>query len=132
MNYNFSKDLKSVREILGMSQSELADQIGVEQVTISRNESGKTEPSPKLLESVYSYIFDKKVRINKLKEMLWKDDLGNKAKLLFHGAKTEIDGEIDVHMVGRTMILDRDFILVKVMNKQYHLFLDLIILLYIF
>ena len=41
MNYNFSKDLKSVREILGMSQSELADQIGVEQVTISRNESGK-------------------------------------------------------------------------------------------
>ena len=28
MNYNFSKDLKSVREILGMSQSELADQIG--------------------------------------------------------------------------------------------------------
>ena len=35
-------------------------------------------------------------------------------------------------MVGRTMILDRDFILVKVMNKQYHLFLDLIILLYIF
>ena len=49
MNYNFSKDLKSVREILGMSQSELADQIGVEQVTISRNESGKTEPSPKLL-----------------------------------------------------------------------------------
>ena len=42
MNYNFSKDLKSVREILGMSQSELADQIGVEQVTISRNESGKT------------------------------------------------------------------------------------------
>jgi hypothetical protein len=97
MNYNFSKDLKSVREILGMSQSELADQIGVEQVTISRNESGKTEPSPKLLESVYSYIFDKKVRINKLKEMLWKDDLGNKAKLLFHGAKAEIDGEIDVH-----------------------------------
>ena len=55
MNYNFSKDLKSVREILGMSQSELADQIGVEQVTISRNEFGKTEPSPKLLESVYSY-----------------------------------------------------------------------------
>ena len=29
--------------------------------------------------------------------MLWKDDLGNKAKLLFHGAKTEIDGEIDIH-----------------------------------
>ena len=43
MDYNFSKDLKSIREILGMSQSELAEQIGVEQVTISRNESGKTQ-----------------------------------------------------------------------------------------
>ena len=38
MEYNFSKDLKSIREILGVSQSEFADQIGVEQVTISRNE----------------------------------------------------------------------------------------------
>lgn len=29
--------------------------------------------------------------------MLWRDDLGTNAKLLFHGAKGEIDGEIDVH-----------------------------------
>ena len=76
MDYNFSKDLKSIREILGVSQSELAEQIGVEQVTISRNESGKTEPSSKLLESIYSYAFGKNVKINKLKEMLFRDDLG--------------------------------------------------------
>ncbi len=97
MDYNFSKDLKSIREILGMSQSELAEQIGVEQVTISRNESEKTDPSPKLLESVYSYAFDKNVKINKLKEMLFRDDLGIDKKLLFHGAKSVIDGDIDVH-----------------------------------
>lgn len=48
MNYNFSEDLKSIREILGLSQSELAEQIGVEQVTISRNELGKTQASPKV------------------------------------------------------------------------------------
>ena len=64
MNYNFTEDLKSIREILGLSQSELAEQIGVEQVTISRNELGKTEPSPKFLESVYSYAFDKKIKVN--------------------------------------------------------------------
>ena len=44
MEYNFSKDLKSIREILGISQSEFADQIGVEQVKISRNELGRTNP----------------------------------------------------------------------------------------
>ena len=29
MNYNFTEDIKSIREILGISQKELADQIGV-------------------------------------------------------------------------------------------------------
>ena len=97
MDYNFSKDLKSIREILGVSQSELAEQIGVEQVTISRNESGKTEASLKLLESIYSYAFGKNVKINRLKEMLFRDDLGIDKKLLFHGTKSVIDGDIDVH-----------------------------------
>lgn len=97
MKYNFSKDLKSIREILGLSQSEFAEQIGVEQVTISRNELGKTEPSLKFLESVYSFAFDKEIKINKLKEMLWREDLDINEKLLFHGAKSEIDGAIDIH-----------------------------------
>ena len=97
MNYNFSKDIKSIRELLNLSQSEFANQLGVERVTISRSELGKTEPSPKLLESVYAYSFNKKIKINKLKEMFWRDDLGNNSKLLFHGAKSVIDGDIDVH-----------------------------------
>ena len=97
MEYNFSEDLKSIREILGFSQSELAEKIGVEQVTISRTELKKTEPSARLLEAVYSFAFDKNIKINKLKEMFWRDDLGANEKLLFHGAKTEIDGEIDIH-----------------------------------
>ena len=97
MEYNFSKDLKSIREILGVSQSEFADQIGVEQVTISRNELGKTNPSAKILETVYTFAFAKNIKINKLKEMFWRDDLKKHEKLLFHGAKSKIDGEIDIH-----------------------------------
>ena len=69
----------------------------MEQVTISRNEWGNTEPSAKILESVYALAFKKKVRINKLKEMLWRDDLKKHEKLLFHGAKSEINGELDIH-----------------------------------
>lgn len=97
MEYNFSKDLKSIREILGVSQSEFANQIGVEQVTISRNELGKTNPSAKILENVYTFAFAKNIKINKLKEMFWRDDLKKHEKLLFHGAKSKIDGEIDIH-----------------------------------
>lgn len=97
MNYNFSEDLKSIREILGISQIELAEEIGVERVTISRNELGKAEPSTHLLESAYSFAFEKKIKINKLKEMFWRDDLEEYEKLLFHGAKSKIDGPIDIY-----------------------------------
>lgn len=54
MHYNFSEDLKSIREILGLTQSELAERLGVEQVAVSGNELKKTAPSSKFLESVYS------------------------------------------------------------------------------
>lgn len=97
MEYNFSKDLKSIREILGISQSEFANQIGVEQITISRNELGRTNPSAKILENVYTFAFAKNIKINKLKEMFWRDDLKKHEKLLFHGAKSKIDGKIDIH-----------------------------------
>ena len=97
MNYNFPDDMKSIREILGLSQSEFAEQIGVAQVTVSRNELWKTEPSAGLLEAVYAYAFAKNVKINRLKEMLWRDDLLQSEKLLFHGAKSEITGNIDIH-----------------------------------
>lgn len=42
MDYKFSDDLKAIREILGYTQFEMAKQIKVEQVTISRNELHKT------------------------------------------------------------------------------------------
>lgn len=97
MDYNFKQDLKAIREILGLTQSELAGQLNVEQVTISRNEMGRTEPSVKLLEQVYEFSFKKGVKLNRLKEMLWKENIGKDNKLLFHGAKSEIAGSIDIH-----------------------------------
>lgn len=99
MNYNFQKDVKAIREILGMTQEEFAEKIGVEQATISRNELGKNLPSSQLMERVYQFAFDKKIQINQLKKMLWAENLASDRKLLFHGAKSEIAGEIDVTIV---------------------------------
>ena len=64
MNYNFQKDMKAIREILGMTQEEFAEKIGVEQAMISRNELGKNLPSSQLMERVYQFAFDKKIQIN--------------------------------------------------------------------
>ncbi len=97
MDYNFKQDLKVIREILELTQTELAEQLGVEQKTISRNEVGKNEPTSKLLEQVYAYAFERNIKLNKLKEMLWIDNLESGHKLLFHGAKSGIEGELNVH-----------------------------------
>lgn len=94
MEYSFASDLKSIREMLSITQNELANEIGVEQVTISRNELGITNPSNSLMEKIYSYAFSKGININKLKEMLWREE--TETKLLFHGSKKEIEGEIDI------------------------------------
>lgn len=97
MEYNFKKDLKAIRSILELSQSEFAKQIEVEQATISRNESGQTKPSAKLLEDVYSFAFDKNIKLNNLKEMLFHEEISASHKLLFHGAKSTIEGKPNVN-----------------------------------
>lgn len=97
MDYNFKEDLKAIREILDLTQMELAEQLGVEQKTISRNEVGNNEPTLKLLEQVYGFAFEHNIKINKLKEMLWIDNLNRGHKLLFHGAKSTIEGPLDIY-----------------------------------
>lgn len=96
MEYMFSEDLKAVREILGLSQTELAEKLGVQQVTISRNESERNRPSENLLESLYDFAFYNNIRLGRLKEMLWRESLETDHLLLFHGAKAEIVGELSV------------------------------------
>ncbi len=96
MDYNFSDDLKAIREILGITQTEFAARLGVQQVTLSRNERGKTGPSEKLLEQVYDFAFQNNIKLGRLKEMLWLENLQPRHKLLFHGAKNGIEGSINV------------------------------------
>lgn len=98
MNYSFSEDLSAIREILGMTQSELAEKIGVQQVTLSRNERGLSEASDRLLEQVYNFAFENNIKLGRLKEMLWLDDIKPGHILLFHGAKSEIVGNISTSM----------------------------------
>ena len=97
MNYKFSDDLRAIRELLDISQDELATRLGVQRITLSRSEIGKTNPSDKLLELVYNFAFDNNIKLGKLKEMLWLENLKKGHKLLFHGAKDSIVGDIEVN-----------------------------------
>ncbi len=97
MDYNFDKDFKAIRDVLDISQKEFAKVLDNEQKTISNIESKDSYPSKTIVESVFTYAFKKDVKINKLKELLCRDNLSHNEKLLFHGSKGEIKGDIDVN-----------------------------------
>lgn len=94
MDYNFREDLKAIREILELSQQELARQIDVQQTTISRSELKKTVPTKEVMEKVYNFAHEKKIQLNLLKEMSWKEKLNKDHILLFHGSKDTIIGKL--------------------------------------
>lgn len=97
MEYHFAEDVKAIREMLGMTQEGFAERIGIQQVTLSRSETGKTQPSERLLEYVYGFAFEKNIKLGKLKEMLWLESIKPGHKLLFHGAKEALDDRIRVN-----------------------------------
>ena len=96
MNFNISEDMKIVRELLNITQEELADELNVEPLTIKRIENGITNTSKRTLDSFYDFIYQKKIYLNKIKEMFYKEEL-MKEKLLFYGAKSTIIGNIDIN-----------------------------------
>ena len=96
MFFNISEDMKIVRELLNITQEELADELNVEPLTIKRIENGITNTSKRTLDLFYDFIYKKKIYLNKVKEMFYKEEL-TKEILLFHGAKSTIIGNIDIN-----------------------------------
>lgn len=99
-SYNFSKDLKTIREVFGLTQDEFATQLGISRSNIIRYENDEIKPRKNVLEIVYSFAYNNDLFISKAKEMLYLDEKGENV-LLFHGAKSPIDGDIDsTHLEG--------------------------------
>lgn len=95
MCYKISQDMKLVRELLGLSQTELAKELGMELLTVQRIENQITNTSNRTLEKFYSFVFKNKISLNKIKEMFYLEDLTSE-KLLIHGSKSGIIDNIDI------------------------------------
>ncbi len=93
-DYKLSEDCKLFRELRGLSQSELADLLGVGVATINRWENEQVEPSGRALERFYSTAYNSGVDLNRIKEQFYREELKDNEILLFHGAKKTIEGDI--------------------------------------
>jgi len=93
MNYRINEDLKLIREMLNMPQEEIANGINIQKRTIIRIENGDNYPSDDTIEKIYNFAYKKGIKLNAIKEMLYKEENPNH-KIIFHGAKATIEGVI--------------------------------------
>lgn len=95
MEYMIIQDIESVMEINDYTMEEMAKELGVSRITISNWLNNKNKISEKHIDDFYSYAYKKKIRLNKIKEQFYREDmLKESEKLLFHGSKTKIEGKL--------------------------------------
>lgn len=95
---NVVKELIIIRELLGITQEELAKKIGVSFETINRWEKDKNEIEIKNINKLYNFAFENKIYINSIYELLFLEEFQKDTnKVLFHGSKSnEINFSLDL------------------------------------
>lgn len=97
MEFMVIQDIESVMEITDATMENLADELGVSRITVSNWVNNKNTISEKHMDEFYSYAFKKGIRLNKIKEQFYREDIVRDNEiLLFHGAKTKIGGELRI------------------------------------
>ena len=102
MEYKIVQDIETVIELTGLSMEEFADELGVSRMTLNNWLYDKKDISDKNISLFYDYTFSRGIRLNRIKEQLYTEDIVNKSEiLLFHGAKTQIEGELRLDYIKR-------------------------------
>ena len=96
MNYTYIKDIEFIKEVLNLNDQQFYEETGISRSTINNWELGKNGISDRLLERLYSFAYKNGIRLNSLKEQLFTDEKKKNETILFHGAKNELTGEIDL------------------------------------
>lgn len=94
--------METVIDLLELSIDDFAKEIGVSRVTVNNWLSGRNDISEKNISAFYEYTFGKGIRLNKIKEQLYTEEVIDKSEiLLFHGAKEKIEGELRLDLSKR-------------------------------
>ena len=93
MYFDFTKDIKYSKIVLGLNETKMSEYLGISRITLSRWENNKNVPDYDTLEKVYNKLYDTNIYLNRVKEEMYNSSIENNHIILFHGAKTELIGE---------------------------------------
>lgn len=92
MYFNFNKDISYAKIVLGMSNEEISNFIGISRMSLNRWNNNASIPSYEALEKMYNSFYGSGINLNRIKEEMYESSLENNHVLLFHGAKSELNG----------------------------------------
>ncbi len=97
MKYKIKEDIEICLEYLEISHTQLAEELSIDRVSLERIANGEVYPSNSFLESFYSFVLNNKIKKFPLTMLKCSFDMLTYGRnILFHGAKNEIDGPIDL------------------------------------
>ena len=97
MNYQISHDLSLIRKLFDLSQEELANILDVNRLLIARTEVGASYPRIEFMDRFYNFCYEKGLKLNIQKEILYKDNIDENHILLTHASKRGIDGDLSLN-----------------------------------
>lgn len=94
MNYSFIEDLEYAKEALCLSDVDFYSLIKTTKTTYYRWKKNNYIPDKKQLDIIYGVLYKKGIDFNRIKEEVYLSLQNENTKILFHGSKNGIDGEI--------------------------------------
>ncbi|MDO4808325.1 MAG: DUF3990 domain-containing protein, partial [Coriobacteriales bacterium] len=94
--YRIGEDILLLQDLMHCSRANLAWETGISEPTLNRWVSGTVVPNHHKVDALYGMAFRKGVRINRIKEQFYREEVQQGSTVLFHGAKSELVGNVSV------------------------------------
>lgn len=95
MDYDLKTDIEYIAQVLNISKSDLAEELGLNYSTIYRWINNGTIPEKRSIELIYDYAYKNNVRINKIYSQLCLEENDSKTSMIiYHGSKKGIEGQL--------------------------------------
>lgn len=95
MDYNVVQDIETILALRDLSIVDLAKELEVSRITLNNWIEVKTAIGHNNMERLYRYAFDSGIRLNKIKEQFYREEVKSKSEhVLFHGSKNGLSGSI--------------------------------------
>lgn len=102
MPFQIIQDIETVIDLTEFSTEKFAKELGISRTSLHNWLTKQKQISEKNISNFCEYTFRKGIRLNKIKEQFYREEIVHGSNvLLFHGAKTNIDGEIQLHYSKR-------------------------------